>query len=281
MALDETYAKAIIDAKYSGGSFDVKTTNIRRFEVRPTGTQAEEATSITIDGQKLKCEPYVSGYLFEKRDGKWVAVKWLDYLASTNKTFPPDKHGRYVGPIDDAFRSAFQVVKPTGDGFYTTTDKYAAAAVEQFAGLWDRYFRGSLPVEPPEKVDLYQRFGEPHIVLFGDPQSNPLIAKVLPKLPITWTKEKLIVNGVEYSPKTHLPVLIYPCPTTPSSSRYVVINSGHTFKEADLKGTNALLYPRLGDWAVIKPTPTDKDPAAYEVVAAGLFDENWQFPKQK
>ena len=58
---------------------------------------------------------------------------------------------------------------------------------------------------------------------------------------------------------------------------YVVLNSGHTFKEADLKGTNALLYPRLGDWAVIKPTPTAKDPAAYEVVAAGLFDENWQF----
>ena len=38
-----------------------------------------------------------------------------------------------------------------------------------------------------------------------------------------------------------------------------------------------MLYPRLGDWAVIKPTPTEKDPAAYEVVAAGLFDENWQF----
>ena len=115
--------------------------------------------------------------------------------------------------------------------------------------------------------------------LFGDPQSNPVIAKVLPKLPITWTKEKLVVNGVEYDSKTHIPVLIYPNPLTQYKT-YVVINSGHTFKEADLKGTNALLYPRLGDWAVIKPTPTDKDPAAYEVVAAGLFDENWQFPKK-
>ena len=93
---------------------------------------------------------------------------------------------------------------------------------------------------------------------------------------VPWTKEKLVVNGVEYDAKTHLPVLIYPY----SNDGYVVINSGHTFKEADLKGTNALLYPRLGDWAVIKPTPTAKDPAAYEVVAAGLFDENWQFPKK-
>jgi hypothetical protein len=115
--------------------------------------------------------------------------------------------------------------------------------------------------------------------LFGDPQSNPAIAKLLPHLPITWTKEKLVVNGVEYDPKAHVPVLIYPSPGT--TAGYVVINSGHTFKEADLKGTNALLYPRLGDWAVIKPTPTAKDPAAYEVVAAGLFDENWQFPKKK
>ena len=119
---------------------------------------------------------------------------------------------------------------------------------------------------------------DPSIVLFGDPSSNPEIAKVLPKLPITWTNEKLIVNGVEYDSRTHLPVMIYPKPDT--HTKYVVLNSGHTFKEADLKGTNALLYPRLGDWAVIKPTPTAKDPAAYEVVAAGLFDENWQFPKK-
>jgi hypothetical protein len=102
---------------------------------------------------------------------------------------------------------------------------------------------------------------------------------VLPDLPITWTKDKLVVNGAEYDPKTHVPVLIYPNPLNPS--RYVVINSGHTFKEADLQGTNALLYPRLGDWAVLKPAPAAKDRAAYEVVAAGLFDENWQFSKKK
>ncbi len=98
------------------------------------------------------------------------------------------------------------------------------------------------------------------------------------KLPIKWTRERLVVDGKEYDPKTHVPVLIYPNPENPSF--YVVINSGHTFHEADLKGTNALLYPRLGDWAVLKPAPTAKDPAAAEIVAAGLFDEFWQFPKK-
>jgi hypothetical protein len=57
---------------------------------------------------------------------------------------------------------------------------------------------------------------------------------VLPKLPITWTKEKLVVNGKGYDPATHVPVLIYPHPKRPG--KYVVINSGHTFREADFKG---------------------------------------------
>jgi hypothetical protein len=104
-----------------------------------------------------------------------------------------------------------------------------------------------------------------------------VIARVIDQLPIRWTKDELEVNGVKYDPTTHVPVLIYPNPL--DRKNYVVINSGHTFHEADLKGTNALLYPRLGDWAVLKPTPTADDPAAAEVVAAGLFDDNWQFQK--
>ncbi len=45
-------------------------------------------------------------------------------------------------------------------------------------------------------------------------------------------------------------MLIYPNPL--NAGRYVVLNSGHTFHEADFKGTNALLYPRLGDFAILK-----------------------------
>jgi hypothetical protein len=117
-----------------------------------------------------------------------------------------------------------------------------------------------------------------NIVLFGDPGSNEIIARVIDGLPIRWTRYELVVNGVKYDPKTHVPVLIVPNPL--HRTRYVVINSGHTFRGADLRGTNALLYPRLGDWAVLKPVPTGDDAAAAEVVAAGLFDEFWRFPKR-
>ena len=60
------------------------------------------------------------------------------------------------------------------------------------------------------------------------------------------------------------------------SERYVVLNSGHTFHAADFRATNAMLFPRLGDHAVLKLAGTDKDPLAVEVATAGLFDEYWK-----
>ncbi len=264
--LDSMYEKATIDAIRKDQTFEVKTSNVRRLVLLCLRNAADEQCVFSIDGQKVT-DPKVYNAIFEKVDGKWINGRDPVLTAQRNKEFR--KRNRIQGPIDDAFTSGFVVVGPTSD------TGYPAAAIKQFAAVWDRYFRGTLPTAKPDEINPDQLR---NLILFGNPQSNPLIEKILPKLPITWTKDELVVNGVKYDPKTHAPVLIYP---TSLNGRYVVINSGHTFKEADLKGTNALLYPRLGDWAVIKPTPTDKDPAAYEVVAAGLFDENWQFPKKK
>jgi hypothetical protein len=60
----------------------------------------------------------------------------------------------------------------------------------------------------------------------------------------------------------------------------VVLNSGHTFHAADFQGTNALLYPRLGDYALLKCSET-KDPLDVKVVQAGLFDEYWKMQGEK
>jgi hypothetical protein len=272
-ALDRQYEKAVVDGTSGNGS-TLKTTNVRRLSLMTDDDKT--AYDVTIDGQSfkgLKARSWnsllVRAIILEKRDGKWAVLE--------DEPATPIKSRRVCGPIDHAFCNWFAVVEPDGKSWHGETDRYAAAELKRFGGEWDRYFRGKLPVLNRAEYEPVQ---VRNLVLFGDPQSNSFIAKVLPKLPITWTKEKLVVNGVEYDPKTHVPVLIYPNPLNENRG-YVVINSGHTFKEADLKGTNALLYPRLGDWAVIKPTPTAKDPAAYEVVAAGLFDENWQFPKKK
>lgn len=262
-ALQTTYERAVVDVRREGNTVTGTTANVRRLVLKPA--DPKQACRVRIDGADLTVEPGQAVRLVRTAGG-WATA------ASQPVTRLEKRHG-LQGPIDDAFAGSFDVTAPSAAGWHAATDHYAKAADARFAALWDRYFRGTLPRSggPRPKTE---RGAE---VLFGDPQSNPKIAEVLPSLPITWTKEKLVVNGVTYDAATHLPVLIYPDLTI---GRYVVLNSGHTFGEADLKGTNALLYPRLGDWAVIRPTPTDRDPAAYEVVAAGLFDENWQFPKK-
>ena len=113
-----------------------------------------------------------------------------------------------------------------------------------------------------------------HLVLFGDPASNALIAQVIDGLPLKWTRDTLAFAGVTGSAAEHVPVLIQPNPL--NAGRYVVLNSGHTFHAADFQGTNALLYPRLGDYAVLKPKGAENDPLAADVVTAGIFDEFWR-----
>ena len=76
-----------------------------------------------------------------------------------------------------------------------------------------------------------------------------MIAKIIGKLPIQWTKEQITLAGRTVDASTHAAVLIYPNPLNPK--RYVVINSGHTFSDADWRGTNANLYPHIGDYALI------------------------------
>jgi hypothetical protein len=288
--LDRHYDKAVVDARWGKDRLDVRTANVRvlgvsRADVRDAldnlaRVRDRKPEVLVIDGQRLPWPktaddvPLVS-FILAKVGGNWERVdgfKRLDRLREK-----PEKSPKLQGPIDDAFLDPFAVVRPTGQAAHPAVGRYTAAAADRFGRVWDKFFRGNLPTLTADEAVVPKPRIE-SLVLFGDPASNPVIAKIADKLPITWTREKLVVNGVEYDPATHVPVLIYTNPLNPT--RYVVINSGHTFGEADLRGTNALLYPRLGDWAVLKVAPTEKDPAAAEVVAAGLFDEFWQFPKK-
>ena len=60
-----------------------------------------------------------------------------------------------------------------------------------------------------------------------------------------------------------------------------MINSGHTFHEKEFATFNYLLFPRLGDWAMMKVLPGAEnwqpkaDSFPEEVLRAGFFDEQW------
>jgi dienelactone hydrolase len=274
LGLDAHYQRALIDARHTAEGFEVTTTNIRALSLRLPRDEVLREQVVTIDGLKIKARPVFQRpdlYIYlEKRDGQWTSV--LPERLLTDRLRKPQKVSGLTGPIDDAFMAPFLCVRGTGEPWNSAVDAYSQANLERFGQEWSKYFRGTLPIKEDSLVtseDLANR----NLILFGDPSSNSLIAQALPGLPLKWTKEKLTWDGQEYAAGEHVPVLIFPSPFNPD--RYVVINSGHTFHAADFQGTNALLYPRLGDFAILKLTGQGKDPLATEVVRAGLFDDFW------
>lgn len=277
LALERHYKRASVDAVHTEAGFTVQTRNVRVVELRLPPAATRQPLKMNVDGNAFEARPYQAGgelhiYL-EKRDGKWGMV--LPERIATGRVRRPQKVNGLQGPIDDAFTAAFLCVRGTGKPWHEATNAYAEANLRRFQDEWSRFFRGDLPVK--DDVDVTpEDVASRHLILFGDPGSNELIDQVLPGLPLTWTREKIRFAGYEQDASSCVPVMIYPSPL--ASERYVVLNSGHTFHAEDFRGTNALLYPRLGDFAFLRLTGEKNDPLAVEVQKAGLFDDYWQVP---
>jgi hypothetical protein len=86
-------------------------------------------------------------------------------------------------------------------------------------------------------------------------------------------RRKLTLGDKKYVANQFAPVLIYPNPANPK--KYVVLNSGITFREAHDR-TNSLQNPKLPDWAVVDLTQSPNASAPGKIADAGFFDEHWQ-----
>ena len=280
LGLEKHYTRALVDAESVEGGFKVTTENVRALHLGLPPGSARIPLTVAIDKDRVETRPYHTPageyhlYL-EKRDGHWHAV--LPQKLATDRLRRRQKVGGFQGPIDDAFTTSFLCVRGTGEPWHKTTQEYAENNLKRFQAEWDRYMRGPLPVKDDTDVDAADITGK-HLILFGDPGSNSLIAQVLDGLPLKWTRATIALGDKQGAADSHVPALIYPSPL--STGRYVVLNSGHTFHAADFQGTNALLYPRLGDYALLKLTATENNPLATEVVTAGLFDDFWRVRPQ-
>ncbi|HEY3839014.1 MAG TPA: hypothetical protein VGL72_20715 [Bryobacteraceae bacterium] len=240
--LEKDYERAQVDAKGS----DVTTRNVARLTLRGM-------KRVTIDGQSFAGGDFAT---YEKTGDKWRKAGAAHGLEKS--------HG-LQGPIDDAFMDAFLCVKP-GAGASSPVNDYALKQLDRFAEDFPKWMRGDVPVTTVGEVTSAEQ-GSHNIVAFGTPATNKLIAHALKNAPIHWTEQSIVVGDKKFDAATHMLSMIYPNPENPK--RYLVINSGHTFHEPDFKGTNVLLYPRVGDWAVTEI-------ATGKVVAEGVFNRNWK-----
>jgi hypothetical protein len=133
---------------------------------------------------------------------------------------------------------------------------------------WRLQFRGDAPVKDDVAVTDAD-IANSNLVLWGDPRSNRLLARIAPKLPLHWDRSKFTIAGTTYSFHDQVPVLVYPNPLNPK--HYIVLNSGFTFAD-EAPTSNALQIPKLPDYAVINLNTRS-------VENAGFFGEDWQFAK--
>ena len=258
--------------------------NITQFAIHPPMLQDPEAR-FCIDGGYIALPSRKPGdaarsLVFSKHDGKWKVDGTREWVVLAGK------RPGLQGPIDDAFTSPFLCVRGTGDAWNPAVAAWSDASLRRFACEWARYMRGDLPVKNDTEVteaDVRTK----NLILFGDPGSNVWIRKVLPKLPVAWSRDEVRIANTARPAKDHAPALICANPLDGAGGRYIVINSGHTFHEQEFASVNYLLFPRLGDWAVVHAVPGAEkwQPASgqfpEEIIEAGIFDERWRVPAEK
>jgi len=264
--LGEQYQRADIDAQRTatknGEDYQITTKNLTRLTLRET---AKKAIDIKIDGQNVEVKTDLPQITLQKTGMIWkVAPKSPAGLRKTHAL---------QGPIDDAFLDPFLLVRPTGTPWNDAANKDALRILDRFDHMWAMDYRAHPRVKDDKDVTDAD-FAQYNVVLFGDPGSNKWIAKMMPKLPLKWTKESITVAGNTFPASENLPVLAYPNPLHPS--HYVVLNTGLTISDSDYNGDYAM--PRFGDMAVLKIKDTPEPP---EIAWAALFDESWQLPKSK
>jgi hypothetical protein len=137
---------------------------------------------------------------------------------------------------------------------------------------WRRHFRGMARVKDDTAVTDAD-IASANLILWGDSESNAVLKRIAEKLPIGWRGDKVVVGDRSFPAADHAPIAIYPNPLNPD--RYVVLNSGFTFRDYDYLN-NARQVPKLPDWAIVDlNTPPDSRYPG-KVVAADFFGEHWE-----
>jgi dienelactone hydrolase len=277
--LQHHWERARVEAEIEGpATVRVTTRNVEGLTLAmPAGHCPLDVTRrprVILDGRELVAAPVLSDRSwqahFRKGGGVWSAVASAD--DGTLRKRPG-----LQGPIDDAFMDSFLMVRPTGTPLNEKVGRWAAGEMAHALTHWRRQFRGEARVKDDAQVSDADIAGS-NLVLWGDPASNKVLARLAAKLPITWDAQGVRLSGERYGADHHVPVLIYPNPLNPK--RYVVLNSGFTFREYDYLN-NARQVPKLPDFAVldVDQPATSRRPAG--IVTAGFFDERWRLPARQ
>ena len=272
--LNAHWDETTVHAERSDSEFKVATKNATAISIHlPSGAidDLQSSWGVVIDGQNV-------GNFHAKSDGslhlsfQQTQGEWKFGSTELKQSALLRKVHNLQGPIDDAFMDSFIFVAPDRTGDDSAMNQWVKAELKHASEQWRQQFRGDARVRLASEI-TDEEIRNANLVLFGTPRSNTLIEKIERELPITWDTSALNVGSRTFDSAYHIPLLIYPNPL--NRSRYVVMNSGFTYREYAYLN-NARQVPMLPDWAIvdIRTPPTSQYPG--KVVAADFFDEDWK-----
>ena len=175
------------DLNSAGQVISATTSNVTalRFRFGPglCPLDASRPVKVVLDGQELLAPAPQTERSWDVRFQK-IAQKWT--LAAEIPTLT--KRPGLQCPIDDAFLDAFVMVRPTGQSMNATVGKWASTEMGHALEHWRKQFRGDVPVKDDTAItdeDIASR----NLILWGDPQSNKVLARIAALLPISWSAE--------------------------------------------------------------------------------------------
>ncbi len=218
------------------------------------------ASTVMLDGQELRT---AGAELQFHRDGDAWKLGRAPGLR---------KRPGLTGPVNDAFMEPFLFVRPSGRPLHPEVGAWIEAELTAARHLWRDVFRGEARIVADRAVSDAD-IANHNLVLWGDPSSNAVLAKIVAQLPVQWDAKELVFRGRTYDAKNHAPILVFPNPLNPA--RYVVLNSGIDFRTEGY-GNNAHQTPKLPDWSIVdlRTPPGPRWPG--KIVDAGFFDESWK-----
>ncbi len=275
--LEKHWNAARVRGQFAGDS-EVKltTSGVTRLKLdfRESGWPSKPVNlSLDIDGQPLTVEDWdrAPGIQCEVilQDDRWSVVQQVDDSLR--------KRPGLQGPIDDAFCDRFLFVVPSRPAKHGAVQRWIDREIKYAQQRWRRLMRGKVNVVRDTAL-TEEQIDSCHLICFGDFSSNRYLASVSAGLPISWTSDRLQVGSKTFDPSTHAAAFCFPNPRNPQ--RYVVVNSGMTFREFS-NVSNSRQIAMLPDWAVLNVAAAEDGIFAGEVVADGFFDEQWKLPPAK
>jgi pimeloyl-ACP methyl ester carboxylesterase len=269
--LAKHWVPARVAATIDGSTIHVTTENVTRlrlaFEAGEWPGSPSGPITVQIDGEK-RVGPLVGS----DRSWTWELSRHDIGWQPAKQSVAIRKRPGLQGPIDDAFMDSFVFILPSGESSDESFQRWAEAEAQHAMLHWRKHFRGDVR----KKLDLELTSSDIeacNLILFGDPESNKVIRLIEKDLPIRWQETSIAVGSASVSRSGHAAVMIFPNPLNPD--RYIVLNSGFTFREYDYLN-NARQTPKLPDWALvdIREGATSQLPGI--IKATGFFNESWQ-----